>query len=88
MPFGLKNAGVTFVRVVRMILRQIREFSESYVDDKGVGSGCWSEHLGHRRQFLCVIRRVGMTLTLAKCVWTNGTFESFRIWYLYITLCS
>ena len=52
-PFGLKNAGATFVRAVRMILRPIREYSESYVDDMGVGSGCWSEHLGHLRQF-CV----------------------------------
>jgi len=67
MPFGLKNAGATFVLAVRMILRLIKEFSESYVDDMGVGSGCWSEHLGNLRQFLCVIWRVGMTLNLAKC---------------------
>ena len=67
MPFGVKNAGATFVRAVRMILRPIIKFSESYVDDMGVGSGCWSEHLGHLRQFLCVTRRVGMMLNLAKC---------------------
>jgi len=54
-------------RAVRMILRPIREFSESYVADMGVGYCCLSEQLGHLRQFLCVIRRVGMTLNLAKC---------------------
>jgi len=66
MPFGLKNAGATFVRAVRAILRPIREFSESYVDDMGVGSYVFSEHLGHIRQFLEIMRRVGMTLNLAK----------------------
>ena len=67
MPFGLKNAGATFVRVVRAVLQPIRDFSESYVDDMGVGSQDWSEHLGHIRRFLEIMRRVGMTLNLAKC---------------------
>jgi len=40
MPFGLKNAGATFVRAVRMVLQPIRDFSESYVNDVGVGSTC------------------------------------------------
>jgi len=32
------------------------EFSESYVDDMGVGSQDWSEHLGHIRQFLEIMK--------------------------------
>jgi len=36
MPFGLKNAGATFVRDVRSVLRPINEFSDSYVDDLGI----------------------------------------------------
>ena len=33
MPFGLKNAGNTFVRAIGYILRPIKHFSDSYVDD-------------------------------------------------------
>ena len=43
MPFGLKNAGATFVRAVRNVLKPICNFSESYVDDIGVGSDAWSQ---------------------------------------------
>lgn len=67
MPFGLKNAGATFVRAVRSVLEPICDFSESYVDDIGVGSDGWSQHLNHIRRFLAIIKRVGMTLSIAKC---------------------
>jgi len=66
MPFGLKNAGATFVRAVRTILRPIKSFSDSYVDDMGLGSQDWSEHFGHVCQFLEIIRGVIMTRNLAK----------------------
>ena len=33
----------------------------------GVGSQDWSEHLGHIRQFLEIMRRIDMSLNLAKC---------------------
>ena len=67
MPFGLKNAGATFVRAVRNVLQPITDFSESYVDDMGVGSNSWSQHLDHIRQFLIIMRNAGMTLNLGKC---------------------
>ena len=67
MPFGLKNAGATFVRAVRTVLRPIRSFADSYIDDMGVGSDVWCDHLGHIRQFLIIMRNSGFTLNLAKC---------------------
>jgi len=66
MPFGLKNAGATFVRAVRSVLQPIRSFADSYIDDMGVGSNVWCEHLGHIRQFLEIMRKAGFTLNLAK----------------------
>jgi len=38
MPFELKNAGATFVRAVRSMLRTICDFADFYVDDTKVGS--------------------------------------------------
>jgi len=32
MPFGLRNAGATFVRVMKTILRPVRGFADTYVD--------------------------------------------------------
>ena len=67
MPFGLKNAGATFVRAMRMMLSPIKDCAEAYVDDMGVGSTSWTGHLSDVRRFLTIIRDVGMTLNLNKC---------------------
>jgi len=47
MLFGLKNACASFVRAVRSLLRPIRSFADSYVDDIGVGSKNWGAHLAN-----------------------------------------
>jgi len=67
MPFGVKNAGATFVRAVRSMLRPIHDFADSYADDIGVGSQDWETHLYHIRRFLSIVSEAGMTLNLAKC---------------------
>jgi len=67
MPFGLKCAGNTFVRNVQEILRPIRQFSDSYVDDLAVFSDEFEEHLFHLRKFLSEIRASALTLNLKKC---------------------
>jgi len=67
MPFGLKNAGATFVRAVRSMLRPIRDFADFYVDDIGVGSQDWESHLYYIRRFLSLLRETGMTLNLGQC---------------------
>ena len=67
MPFGLKNAGATFVRAMRIMLTPVKDFTEAYVDDMGVGSISWNGHLSDMRQFLTIIRNVGLTLNLKKC---------------------
>ena len=69
MPFGLRNAGATFVRAITNILQPLQQLSGSYVDDMAVGSCDWSAHMTHLRQFLTTgtIRTAGLTLSLAKC---------------------
>ena len=52
MPFGLRNAGDTFMRAMKTILRLVRAFADTYVDDMSVGSGQWPQHMCHVRQYL------------------------------------
>jgi len=67
MPFGLKAAGNTFVRVVQVILQPVRVFSDSYVDDLSAFSGDFTTHLEHLKQFFGVIRSSGLKLNFRKC---------------------
>ena len=43
-PLGLKGSGNSFVRALSNILRPIREFTDSFVDDIAVHSDEWKEH--------------------------------------------
>ena len=67
MPFGLRNAGATFVRAVTRILQPLQDFAWSYVDDMAVGSGDWPSHFDHAAQFLSTIKEAGLTSSISKC---------------------
>jgi len=70
MPFGLRNAGATFVRAPRAvtsILQPLQDFFGSYVDNMAVGSDGWNEHLTHLRLFLSIIKNAGLTFNISKC---------------------
>jgi len=66
-PFGMQNSGNTFVRAIQTVLRPIRDFTSSYVDDMAVGSHDWPKHLIHIDRFLSVVKSSGLTLNLLKC---------------------
>ena len=70
-PFGLKCSGNSFVRAIEIILRPIRDFAASFVDDMAVHSNVWDEHLHHLDRFLRTIRDAGVTLSLKKCKWAQ-----------------
>ena len=68
MPFGLKGASSTFVRLIQIVLHGIRAFTESYIDDMSVLSNVYEVHIQeHLKTFLEVIRKSGLTLNLRKC---------------------
>jgi len=75
MPFGLKNASNTFVRAVECILRPIKQFSDSNVDDLSAFSDNFQAHLAHLREFLRTIRVNGLTLNLKKCSFAKQTVK-------------
>lgn len=67
MPFGLKNAGQAFQRLMDDILRDI-PFVFVYLDDILVASKSRSEHLGHLRQVFKLLSDNGLVINKAKCV--------------------
>ena len=68
MPFGLKNAGATYQRLVnRMFQKQIGASMEVYVDDMLVKSTTAELHIAHLSEAFQILREYNMKLNLAKC---------------------
>ena len=69
MPFGLKNIGATYQRLVnRMFSHQIGRNVEVYVDDMLVKSKDKANHLDDLKETFNTLRKYNMKLNHAKCV--------------------
>ena len=68
MPFGLKNAGATYQRLVnRMFQKQIGTFMEVYIDDMLVKSIKAELRITHLAEAFQVLRSYNIKLNPAKC---------------------
>ena len=68
MPFGLKNAGATYQRLVnRMFQKQIGTTMEVYIDDMLVKSIMDELHIAHLSEAFQILREYNMKLNPAKC---------------------
>ena len=68
MPFGLKNAGATYQRLVnRMFQKQIGMSMEVYIDDMLVKSTTAELHIAHLSEEFQILRKYNMKLNPAKC---------------------
>ena len=68
MPFGLKNVGATYQRLVnRMFQKQIRASMEVYIDDMLVKSTTAEFHITHLSKAFQILREYNMKLNPAKC---------------------
>ena len=68
MPFGLKNAGATYQRLVnRMFKKQIGTTMEVYIDDMLVKSTTAGLHIAHLSETFQILRDYNMKLNPAKC---------------------
>jgi ribonuclease HI len=82
MPFGLKNAGATYQRLMdRVFAKQIGKNLEVYIDDmviKTTDTGCHGEDL---EEILSEVRRYDMRLNPAKCSFgvQAGKFLGFML---------
>ena len=82
MPFGLKNAGATYQRLVNyMFSHQIGRNMEVYVDDMLVKSKEEANHLYSLKETFSTLRKYNTKLNLAKCVFavTSGKFLGFMV---------
>nr|XP_009803261.1 PREDICTED: uncharacterized protein LOC104248654 [Nicotiana sylvestris] len=69
MPFGLKNAGATYMRAMKTIFHDIiHKEIEVYVDDVIIKSWKSSDHLVDLKKFFDRLRRYNLKLNPAKCV--------------------
>ena len=74
MPFGLKNAGATYQRLVNGVLKDlIGKSMEVYVDDMLVKSKMARDHIEHLNQMFSILRKYGMKLTSMKCAFGTGS---------------
>nr|XP_023895560.1 uncharacterized protein LOC112007449 [Quercus suber] len=82
MPFGLKNAGATYQRLVnRMFVKQIGRNVEVYVDDMLVKSKEELEHLDDLKETFDTLKQYQMKLNPSKCVFgvASGKFLGFMV---------
>ena len=68
MPFGLKNSGATYQRLVnRMFQKQIGTTMGVYIDDMLVKSTTVELHIAHLSEAFQILRNYNMKLNPAKC---------------------
>ena len=82
MPFGLKNAGATYQRLVNKIFaKQLGRNMEAYVDDMLVKSRTISQHIIDLEETFSTLRAHGMRLNPTKCAFgvSSGKFLGFII---------
>src|SRR4051812_358038 len=82
MPFGLKNAGATYQRLVNKLFKhQIGKNIEAYVDDMLVKLTKENDHVKDLQETFEVLKRHNMKLNPQKCVFgvTAGKFLGFMI---------
>ena len=66
MAFGLVNAAATFNRMMRKLLKDMKN-TDSYVDDVLTHTETWQQHLQELRDLFTRIREAGLTIKPSKC---------------------
>ncbi|WZZ89070.1 hypothetical protein YC2023_117649 [Brassica napus] len=82
MPFGLKNAGATYQRLVnKMFSTQLRRTMEVYIDDMLVKSSRASDHVLQLQECFNILNKFGMKLNPTKCTFgvASGEFLGYLV---------
>ncbi|XP_013632851.1 PREDICTED: uncharacterized protein LOC106338416 [Brassica oleracea var. oleracea] len=79
MPFGLKNAGATYQRLVnKMSADKLGVTMEVYIDDMLVKSLHAADHLSHLQDCFETLNKYGMKLNPAKCTFGVSSGEEVQ----------
>ena len=74
MPFGLKNVGSTYQRMMtKMFKPQLGKNVEVYIDDMVVKSKLVSEHIGDFTSIFEILRKHKLRLNASKCSFGMGS---------------
>ena len=74
MPFGLKNAGATYQRMmIRMFEPQLGKNIEIYIDDIVVKSKAESKHVNDLENIFAILRKHKLQLNASKCSFGVGS---------------
>ena len=80
MPFGLKNVGATYQRLVtRMFRPLLMKTMEIYIDDMLIKSKEQSDHATHLQQAFDLLRTYGLKLNPAKCAFGVSVGRFLRV---------
>ena len=82
MPFGLKNVGATYQRLVnQMFNKQIERNVKVYVDDMLIKSKEEEDHLNDLKEMFNTLRQYSMKLNPYKCAFgiSSGKFLGFVV---------
>ena len=82
MPLGLKNARVTYQRLVTKIFRPpLSETMEIYIDDMLMKSKERFDHIKHLQEDFELLRRYNMKFNPLKCAFrvSSGKFLGFMV---------
>lgn len=82
MPFGLRNAGTTYQRMVDAVFKPwIGKTLEVYVDDMLVKSKLRKDHLQDLRNIFSAMKKYNMKVNLEKCTFgsTSGKFFGYLV---------
>jgi Reverse transcriptase (RNA-dependent DNA polymerase) len=74
MPFGLKNAGMTFQRLMDSILNGL-PFVFVYLDDILIASPCLDSHRRHVAEVLEILSKNGLVINVGKCIFGQESVE-------------
>ena len=73
-PFGMKNSGATFQRMMNNLLHDLHG-CEAYIDDVVIYSDTWEEHLQIMHELFRRLKEANLTVNLCKTEFCHATVE-------------
>jgi hypothetical protein len=79
LPMGIKQAPDIAQQVMEQLLRPYTE-SDVYIDDIGVFSASWKDHMNSLRRILGILQESNFTVNPAKCEWAVKETDWLGYW--------